>query len=80
VLRYLPTNLRSPEIAAELFVSLNTIRTHLRNVYAKLGVHSRGDAVSRARELGLLSPSLHARASWSSLRSDHGRAIGSSAS
>jgi LuxR family transcriptional regulator, maltose regulon positive regulatory protein len=57
VLRYLPTNLRAPEIAAELFVSLNTIRTHLRSVYAKLGVHSRSDAVKRARELGLLSPS-----------------------
>ena len=57
VLRYLPTNLRGPEIAAELFVSLSTIRTHLRNVYAKLGVHSRADAVKRARELGLLSPS-----------------------
>ena len=57
VLRYLPTNLRAPEIAAELFVSLNTIRTHMRNVYAKLGVHNRADAVERARELGLLSPS-----------------------
>ena len=57
VLRYLPTNLPGPEIAAELFVSLNTIRTHLRNVYAKLGVHSRADAVTRARELGLLSHS-----------------------
>ena len=57
MLRYLPTNLPGPEIAAELFVSLSTIRTHLRNVYAKLGVHSRADAVTRARELGLLSPS-----------------------
>jgi len=57
VLRYLPTNLRGPEIAAELFVSQNTIRAHLRNLYAKLGVHSRTDAVNRARELGLLSPS-----------------------
>ena len=61
VLRYLPTNLPAPEIAAELFVSLNTIRTHLRNVYTKLGVHSRADAVTRARELGLLSPSSHKR-------------------
>jgi LuxR family maltose regulon positive regulatory protein len=56
VLRYLPTNLPAPEIAAELFVTINTIRTHMRNVYAKLGVHSRADAVRRARELGLLSP------------------------
>ncbi|MCL2419229.1 MAG: LuxR C-terminal-related transcriptional regulator, partial [Conexibacteraceae bacterium] len=56
VLRYLPTNLRAPEIASELFVSLNTIRTHMRNVYAKLGVHSRADAVKRARDLGLLAP------------------------
>jgi LuxR family maltose regulon positive regulatory protein len=37
-------------------VSLNTIRAHLRNIYAKLGVHSRAEAVSRARELGLLAP------------------------
>jgi LuxR family maltose regulon positive regulatory protein len=57
VLRYLPTNLRGPEIAAELFVSQNTIRSHLRNVYAKLGVHSRTEAVNRARVLGLLSRS-----------------------
>jgi LuxR family maltose regulon positive regulatory protein len=61
VLRYLPTNLRGPEIAAELFVSLNTIRAHLRHIYAKLGVHSRTEAVSRARALGLLSPSSRKR-------------------
>jgi LuxR family maltose regulon positive regulatory protein len=57
VLRYLPTNLRAPEIAAELFVSINTVRTHLRHLYAKLGVNGRTDAVERARQLGLLSPS-----------------------
>jgi LuxR family transcriptional regulator, maltose regulon positive regulatory protein len=50
-----------PEIAAELFVSRNTIRTHVRSVYAKLGVHSRADAVTRARALGLLSPSSRKR-------------------
>jgi LuxR family transcriptional regulator, maltose regulon positive regulatory protein len=61
VLRYLPTNLRGPEIASELFVSPNTIRSHLRNVYAKLDVHNRADAVKRARELGLLSPSSRKR-------------------
>jgi LuxR family transcriptional regulator, maltose regulon positive regulatory protein len=61
VLRYLPTNLQAPEIAAELFVSLNTIRTHMRHVYTKLGVHSRGDAVERARALGLLAPSSRTR-------------------
>jgi LuxR family maltose regulon positive regulatory protein len=57
VVRYLPTNLRAPEIAAELFLSTNTIRTHLRHIYAKLDAHGRGDAVARARELGLLAPS-----------------------
>jgi LuxR family maltose regulon positive regulatory protein len=61
VLRYLPTNLRASEIAAELFVSRNTIRTHVRNVYLKLGVHNRAAAVTRARELGLLSPSSRKR-------------------
>jgi LuxR family maltose regulon positive regulatory protein len=53
VLRYLPTNLQAPEIAAELFVSVNTVRTHMRHIYAKLGVHRRAEAVERARELGL---------------------------
>jgi LuxR family maltose regulon positive regulatory protein len=49
VLPYLPTNLPGPESAAELCVSPNTPRTHMRNVYAELGVHSRADAVNRAR-------------------------------
>jgi LuxR family transcriptional regulator, maltose regulon positive regulatory protein len=57
VLRYLSTNLQAPEIAGELFVSVNTIRTHMRHVYAKLDVHRRADAVQRARDLGLLAPS-----------------------
>ena len=47
VIRYLPTNLRAREIAFELFVSTNTIRTHLRHIYAKLGVHNRAEAVVR---------------------------------
>ena len=57
VARYLPSNLRAPEIAAELFVSTNTVRTHLRHIYGKLGVHGRAEAVERARQLGLLAPS-----------------------
>jgi LuxR family maltose regulon positive regulatory protein len=56
VVRFLPSNLKAPEIAAELFVSPNTVRTHLRHIYAKLDAHSRAEAVERARELGLLAP------------------------
>ena len=56
VVRYLPSNLTATEIAAELFVSANTVRTHMRHVYSKLGAHSRSEAVTRARELGLLAP------------------------
>jgi LuxR family transcriptional regulator, maltose regulon positive regulatory protein len=55
VLRYLPTNLSRPEIAGELSVSVNTVNTHLRRIYAKLGANDRSSAVQRARELRLLS-------------------------
>jgi LuxR family maltose regulon positive regulatory protein len=54
VLQYLPTNLSRPEIAGELSVSVNTISTHLRSIYAKLQVRDRSSAVLRARELRLL--------------------------
>jgi LuxR family transcriptional regulator, maltose regulon positive regulatory protein len=57
VLRYLPTNLSTREIANELYVSPNTVKTHLHRLYAKLGTHRRGEAVTRARALGLLAPS-----------------------
>ena len=55
VLRYLPTNLSRPEIAGELSVSVNTVSTHLRSIYAKLQVRDRSSAVQRARELRLLA-------------------------
>ena len=56
VLRYLPTNLTAPEIARDLGISPNTVKTHIRNLYAKLGTHSRSEAVAHARDLGLLAP------------------------
>jgi DNA-binding NarL/FixJ family response regulator len=56
VLRYLPTNLSRPQIAGELFVSLNTVNTHVHNIYAKLQVRDRSAAVQRARDLRLLAP------------------------
>ncbi len=55
VLRYLPTNLTRPDIAQELFVSINTVNTHIRNIYSKLGARDRSSAVQHARELRLLS-------------------------
>ncbi len=55
VLRYLPTNLSRPEIASELSVSVNTVNTHIRNIYAKLQAQDRSAAVQRAREMRLLS-------------------------
>jgi LuxR family maltose regulon positive regulatory protein len=58
VLRYLPTNLSRPEIASELSVSVNTVNTHIRNIYAKLQAQDRSSAVQRAREMRLLSAGL----------------------
>lgn len=54
VLRLLATDLSQREIGAELFVSFNTVKTHTKTVFRKLGVSSRADAVARGRELGLL--------------------------
>jgi LuxR family transcriptional regulator, maltose regulon positive regulatory protein len=56
VLRFLQTSLSVPEIARELYVSVNTVRTHMRHLYDKLGVHRRMEAINRARALGLLTP------------------------
>ncbi len=58
VLRYLPTNLSRPEIASELSVSVNTVNTQVRSIYAKLRARDRSSAVQRARELRLLSAGL----------------------
>jgi LuxR family maltose regulon positive regulatory protein len=55
VLQLLATELDGPEIAQRLFVSLNTLRTHTKSIYSKLGVNSRRSAVRRGRELGLLA-------------------------
>jgi LuxR family transcriptional regulator, maltose regulon positive regulatory protein len=62
VLRYLPTNLTMPEIARELSVSPNTVKTHARHMYAKFGTHHRAETVEVARALGLLAPSTTDRA------------------
>jgi LuxR family maltose regulon positive regulatory protein len=55
VLQLVALGLTNPEIAARLFLSLNTVKAHARNIYGKFGVHNRTQAVARARALGLLS-------------------------
>jgi LuxR family maltose regulon positive regulatory protein len=55
ILTLLNGPLSTPEIAEQLIVSANTVRTHIKNIYGKLGVHGRSGAVRRAMELGLLS-------------------------
>jgi LuxR family transcriptional regulator, maltose regulon positive regulatory protein len=54
VMKLLGTDLNGPEIARELFISLNTLRTHTKSIFGKLGINNRRAAVRRARELGLL--------------------------
>ncbi|HET7487830.1 MAG TPA: LuxR C-terminal-related transcriptional regulator [Acidimicrobiales bacterium] len=53
VVRFLPTPLSCAEIAGQLYISLNTLKTHLRTIYRKLGVSGRPDAIRRAEELGI---------------------------
>jgi LuxR family maltose regulon positive regulatory protein len=53
VLRMLRSDLNGPEIAGEMLVSLNTLRTHTKSIFTELGVNSRREAVPRAAELGL---------------------------
>jgi LuxR family maltose regulon positive regulatory protein len=54
VLRLLNTPLSSTEIAEELYLSVNTVRSHIKNIYSKLDAHRRTEAIVRATELGLL--------------------------
>jgi LuxR family maltose regulon positive regulatory protein len=56
VLSLLRTHLSSTEIAQHLYVASSTVRSHIKRIYAKLGVHTRSDAVQRAIDLGLISP------------------------
>jgi len=53
ILRLLVTDLTTPEIADELVVSVSTVRSHIKNIYSKLDAHSRFEAVTKARELGI---------------------------
>jgi LuxR family maltose regulon positive regulatory protein len=62
VLRLLATHLNGPDMARKLVVSLNTLRTHTKNISSKLGVNNRGDAVCWADELGLVHPASHPQA------------------
>ena len=77
VLRYLPANLSAREIANELYVSTNTVKTHMHHLYAKHGTHRRGEAVERARALGpartLRTPALTQAYSRRGAMADHGQ-------
>jgi LuxR family maltose regulon positive regulatory protein len=54
VLRFIAAGLSNKKITEELFISMSTVKTHLRNIYGKLNVHSRTEAIVKAKELGLL--------------------------
>ena len=54
MLRLLPSRLTVSEIASELYISVNTLKSHLRNIYRKLDVADRDEAVTKATEIGLL--------------------------
>jgi ATP/maltotriose-dependent transcriptional regulator MalT len=54
ILRLLESSMNTPEIARELYISVGTVRTHIKNIYRKLDVNRRMEAVQRARELGLI--------------------------
>lgn len=53
IVRAITRNLAVPEIAKSLFISVNTVKTHIKSIYRKLGVNSRADAIKRAKSLGL---------------------------
>ena len=61
VLCFLPSHMTNEEISQALFLSINTVKTHLRSAYRKLGVSSRREAIARGRRLGLLSAGTLAR-------------------
>ena len=54
VLAWIAEGLTNPEIARQLVVSLPTVKSHARNLYGKLGVHNRKQAVQKAKEMGIL--------------------------
>lgn len=61
VLAFLPSHMTNEEISVALFLSVNTVKTHLRSAYRKLGVRCRRDAIARGRRLGLLLPGRRGR-------------------
>ncbi len=76
MLRFLPSHMTNQEIAEALFLSINTIKTHLSSVYRKLGVANRRQAIAQARRLELLLRHLavhSGRAKGGSARLDAGR-------